>query len=394
MRLLFVKNTLAWPRATGHDVYTYHTMKACVTLGHEVSLAVAAEPAAPAIEGVALRALYRLDAPQASGGHTGRPTWLQRKFQSFFGTADSRLAALSAAVAASRAEVVIVIGLDVLPYFTVLDGVTRVWFAADELMWHHLSQLSFESGNLIFNLREGLLKGVYERAFCGLIDRAWVVSEPDRRAMRWLAGVRKVDVLALGVDGDQFAPGNEPVEAHTAVFWGRLDFGPNIQALEWFCGKIWPQVRARVPDARFTVIGYHPTDAVRRMAGAPGITLLPDVPDLRSTVRSHSLVVLPFISGGGIKNKLLEAAALGMPIVCTPLATNGLRFGATTPLAVESTSDGIRDRIIDLWTNDERRRALGSDARRWVVEHHTWLATAQDAMATLGANNPAGRTRP
>jgi glycosyltransferase involved in cell wall biosynthesis len=388
MRLLFVKNTLAWPRATGHDVYTYHTMKACVALGHEVSLAVAAEPAAQAVEGLKLHAQYGLDGPQPQAPPR-RLTWLQRRFQSFFGTKESRLTALEAAVAASRPEAVIVVGLDVLPYFTVLKGVTRVWFAADELMWHHLSQVKFGSAELMFNLREGLLKGVYERAFCRLIDRAWVVSEADRRAMRWLAGVRKVDVLALGVDGDQFAPGNEPVEARTAVFWGRLDFGPNIQALEWFCAKVWPQVRARVPDARFTVIGYHPTDAVRRMATAPGITLLPDVADLRSTVRGHSLVVLPFISGGGIKNKLLEAAALGMPIVCTPLATNGLRFGATTPLAVEATPDGIRDRIIDLWANDERRQALGSAARAWVVEHHTWLATARDAMATIGT--PTGR---
>jgi hypothetical protein len=392
MRLLFVKNALAWPRATGHDVYTYHTMKACVALGHEVSLAVAAEPAPQAVEGLKLHAQYRLDAPQASSGPPRRATWLQRKFQSFFGTAESRLTALAAAVTASKAEAVIVVGLDVLPYFTVLNGVTRVWFAADELMWHHLSQLKLGSGDLIFNLREGLLKGVYERAHSSLIDRAWVVSEADRRAMRWLAGVGKVDVLALGVDGEQFAPGNEPVEERTAVFWGRLDFGPNIQALEWFCAKVWPQVRARVPDARFTVIGFHPTDAVRRMASAPGITLLPDVPDLRSTVRTHSLVVLPFISGGGMKNKLLEAAALGMPIVCTPLATAGLRFGAATPLAVESTPDGIRDRIIDLWTNAERRQALGSAARGWVVEHHTWLSTARQAMATLDGKSSAGRS--
>jgi glycosyltransferase involved in cell wall biosynthesis len=393
MRLLFVKNSLAWPRATGHDVYTYHTMRACVALGHEVSLAVAAEPAAQAVEGLTLHAQYGLDDPQPQAPPRSL-TWLQRRFQSFFGTPESRLTALEAAVAASRAETVIVVGLDVLPYFTVLHGVTRVWFAADELMWHHLSQLRLGSGDLMFNLREGLLKGVYERAFCRLIDRAWVVSEADRRAMRWLAGVRQVDVLALGVDGDQFAPGNEPVEDRTAVFWGRLDFGPNIQALEWFCAKVWPQIRARVPDARFTVIGFHPTDAVRRMTAAPGITLIPDVPDLRSAVRTHSLVVLPFISGGGMKNKLLEAAALGMPIVCTPLATAGLRFGATTPLAVESTPDGIRDRIIDLWTNAERRRSLGSAARNWVVEHHTWLSTAREAMATLGANTSAGRDRP
>jgi polysaccharide biosynthesis protein PslH len=271
MRLLFVKNSLAWPRATGHDVYTYHTMKSCVALGHDVSLAVAKEPAARALEGLSLKGLYRLDGFAGGAAIPSPASRLQRKFRSFFGVPESNLAALRHAVEASRAEAVIIAGLDVLPYFPVLTGVNRIWFAADELLWHHLSQLKFVSGDA-GHLKEGLLQGLYERAHRSAIDRAWVVSETDRKAMRWFAGVRNVDVLALGVDGEHFAPGDEPVEPRTAVFWGRLDFGPNIQALEWFCRKIWPLVRARVPDARFTIIGFSPTDAVRRVASGPGLT--------------------------------------------------------------------------------------------------------------------------
>jgi glycosyltransferase involved in cell wall biosynthesis len=167
------------------------------------------------------------------------------------------------------------------------------------------------------------------------------------------------------------------------VFWGRLDFGPNIQALEWFCGKVWPIVRARVPDASFTIIGFQPTDTVRALASAPGITLTANLRDLRSSARAHAAAVLPLVSGAGIKNKLLEAAALGLPVVCTPLATGGLR--GQPPLLAAAAPDAFAGHLVDLWRTPGRREELGAAMRSWVVTHHTWDATARDAMAALQA---------
>jgi hypothetical protein len=98
-------------------------------------------------------------------------------------------------------------------------------------------------------MRPAAVKGLYERAYGPLLDRVWVVSEADRRAMRWVAGARAVDVLPNGVDADYYAPRAAAVERETCAFWGRLDFGPNIQALEWFCGRVWPAVRRARPSA-------------------------------------------------------------------------------------------------------------------------------------------------
>src|SRR5262249_19852526 len=154
--------------------------------------------------------------------------------------------------------------------------------------------------------------------FASCVDRAWVVSETERRAMRWLAGIGNVDVIANGVDDDHFRPLRVGQRPRTCVFWGRLDFGPNLQALPWFCKQVWPGPRRSPPDARFTIYGRCPTEAAGTLAQADGIELVPDLPDLRAAVSRHQVVVLPFVSGGGIKNKLLEAAALGKAIVCTP----------------------------------------------------------------------------
>jgi glycosyltransferase involved in cell wall biosynthesis len=389
MRLLFVKHSLAWPRSSGHDVYTYHAMKQCAALGHEISFAFAVAPRPEAVDGLRLAGCYRFGGGDRARAFGGRATWLQRRFRSFFGVSDGELADIAEAAAVSRADAVVVVGLDALPYFAALPRVTCVWFAADELAWHVLSQLKLDR-TLFANLREAVIKAVYERSHRRLIDRAWVVSKAERRAMRWLAGVRTVDVVALGVDGELFAPGDEPIDERTAVFWGRLDFGPNIQALEWFAARVWPLVQSRVPDGKFTIIGFQPTDAVRRIATRPGVTLMPDVPDLRSAARRHALAVFPFVSGGGMKNKLLEAAALGMPIVCTPLATSGLRLPADRPLAITSTPESMADAIVSLWENDTRRKTAGAAARSWVLEHHTWTAMAREAIGTLERSQAGG----
>ena len=142
--------------------------------------------------------------------------------------------------------------------------------------------------------------------------------------MRRYAGVRNVDIVPNGVDAQHFAPRAEADLPRTAVFWGRLDFEPNIQGLEWFVGNVWPAVRARVPDAGLTVIGFNPTSAVEVLCRTPGIELLPNLEDLRAEVARREVVALPFVTGGGIKNKLLEAAAMGKPIVCTPRGAEGL----------------------------------------------------------------------
>jgi glycosyltransferase involved in cell wall biosynthesis len=167
------------------------------------------------------------------------------------------------------------------------------------------------------------------------------------------------DLLPNGVDTDFYRPFPAVEVERSAIFWGRLDFEPNIDAVVWFCREIWPGVRQRIPDARFTIVGYNPTPQVEQAANAPGVTLLPNVDDLRSTVCEHALVVLPMVSGGGIKNKLLEGAAMGRPILCTPRACMDLRSSGTLPLAQASTPADWIDQMAALWADHRASRRVG-----------------------------------
>jgi hypothetical protein len=217
-----------------------------------------------------------------------------------------------------------------------------------------------------------------------MLDKVWVVSNADRRAMRWAAGARDIDVLPNGVDSDYYHPMNEQTRDRSCVFWGRLDFGPNVQALEWFCWRVWPQMRQCVPDAVFSIFGFQPTLAVERLVSSTeGVELIPNHPDIRAEVCRRQVVVLPFVSGGGIKNKLLEAAAMGMPVVSSERTCAGLHSAAEVPFLLATTPGDWVRAIQGLWVDPDRRRALGQQARRWAVRNHNWKAVAQRAVAGL-----------
>lgn len=383
MRLLFVKEALAWPRTAGHDVHCSQMMRALAQMGHEVSLAVVQRPSPESLHGLGLARCECLDEIAVTGDEPLALSRLQERFRSYWGIDPRRIRAVGRLAEDCRAEAVVVVGLNVLPYLGAVRKSLRIWYAADEWAWHHLSQVRLLQRRTWGEVRAAVVKGLYERSYGPLLDRVWVVSEADRRAMRWVSGVRGLDVVPNGVDSEYFAP-REAVEIEqSCVFWGRLDFGPNVQALEWFCKRVWPRVRRSAPQARFTIYGFQPTPPVRALAGHDGIELIPDLPDLRGEIARHQVVVLPFVSGGGIKNKLLEAAALGKPIVCRPKACGGLRSQSELPLALARGSRAWCRKLLHLWSNAEERSHLGTAARFWVRKTHTWPAAASMVVKGL-----------
>jgi glycosyltransferase involved in cell wall biosynthesis len=391
MRLLFFKRELSWPRTSGHDVHTAELMRALALLGHEVSFMAAARPQPLAIDRLDLARCWTIDDAAANLELPAfEPSGVQARFFSYWGVPPRAAATLASAAAAWEVDAVVAVGLDALPYLSAVTAAVRVWYAADEWMLHHLSQLRPLDRRTWSNVKPALLKGLYERAFARTTDQVWVVSEQDRRAIRWVMN-RPAPLVANGVDTEVFRPMPVAAQPLTAVFWGRLDFGPNVQSLEWFVREVWRPVRAARPAAQFTIIGFCPGPEVQALGREPGVTVLSDVPDLREPVCRHAVVVLPMVSGAGIKNKLLEAAAMARPILCTRRATHGLHAQGDVPLVIARSARQWRHALLALWDEPHKAIGLGGRARDWVVREHSWERAADDALAALGVGAPARR---
>jgi polysaccharide biosynthesis protein PslH len=383
MHFLFVRESLEWPRFSGSDVHCYYTMRALRKLGYDVSLATVLPPKDEATDGLDLVARAVLDDVSGETTSVPRLTRLQERFRSYWGLDLRRISAVGRFANQIGADVVVTVGLEVLPYLVGAPNCRRIWYAADEWVWHHLSMVRWHRKDAIEHLRNAIIKGLYERSYAEWIDRVWVVSEQDRRAMRWVSGVDSVDVVPNGVDTDYYRPMTVAPRKASCVFWGGLNYAPNIQALEWFCARVWPVLKSQRPEATFQVFGCDPLPRTMDLLRYKGVEIYPNLADLRAGVSANEIAVLPFVSGYGIKNKLLEAAGLGMASVCTTRACNGLRTSSRLPFVIAYRPTEWAAAILALWNDPARRHTLGTAAREWVKANHSWEAAAEDAISGL-----------
>ena len=164
----------------------------------------------------------------------------------------------------------------------------------------------------------------YEAALVRAASLTVAVSPEDATALSRLAG-RPVRVLPHGLDVAAWRQrdGSQVVEPHSLLFTGKLDYRPNVDALQWFCADILPRVRTRYPDTHLSIVGRDPAPAVRALAG-PAVTVVGAVADVQPYFARAAVYVIPMRMGSGARIKLLEAWAAGVPVVTTPAGGAGL----------------------------------------------------------------------
>jgi len=361
-------------------------MRALSSLGHEIGLLTRNEPSPEAIDGLQLGLQTTFDQLPASTRRSSLKT-MEKRYCSYWGIDEALVDNIARQAKDWRADVVVSVGLEALPYLAGLHDCTRIWYAADEWVLHHLSQFRLLSPRTWENLRSAMVKGLYERVFASRVDRVWVVSQRDAKAVRRVMGSPAVDTIVTGVDTNHFSPRATESMPKSCVIWGRLDFGPNVDAIRWFASRVWPLVRQRFSDAKFTVYGFNQTKEMAELARTCDFQIIPDLPDLRDAVCGHQIVVLPFVSGAGIKNKLLEAAAMGRPIVASHTAVNGLELSQSLPFRIARSDSEWLESLTELWNDEAMRVMLGNRARNWVIENASWMTAARQVQASLDMRN-------
>lgn len=257
--------------------------------------------------------------------------------------------------------------------------VTTVWYAADEPVFFQLSCLRREGVTALKH--RAYLAGLYgtlQTFFARGLDGAIGVSPTDTRLLKLTAGVRRVVTIPNGVDSDYFHLSEARPQSCSLVFWGRLDFEPNADAVRWFAHRVWPRLRARQPQARWKIVGKNAGNKIRQLGELPGVEFVGEVDDIRTHAHAASATILPMRCGGGIKNKLLEAAAMGLPILASPKAVKGLRWrNNTSPVRLCRGPDDWVHQIERVWYDGVLSNTLRCDARDWVLQQHNWPNAAQ-----------------
>jgi glycosyltransferase involved in cell wall biosynthesis len=213
--------------------------------------------------------------------------------------------------------------------------------------------------------------------------RVVVVSGDDAAALTALNPALRPVVIRNGVDAVAFAPRLSTARFRDrVVFAGVMDAAPNVTAAQFLAREVMPHLRAAVPSARLAIVGRRPTAAVRRLSRLPGIEVVGEVDDMPAWLTASSVCVCPMVSGTGIKNKLLEGMACGVPIVATPLALRGTTALPGRDLLVGEGPEQLAAHISFLLRHPRAARSIGAAGRAYVQENHSWKGVA-DAYAAV-----------
>jgi sugar transferase (PEP-CTERM/EpsH1 system associated) len=257
----------------------------------------------------------------------------------------------------------------------------------DSVKWRHYAEQS-HAGSAWLYRREARYLAALEARIGQQFDRILVVSEAERTCCDSVSPDR-VTAVPNGVDLEYFSPrAIESAERQppTLVFTGVMDYRPNVDGVAWFVRSILPSIRAAVPDVRLFIVGNRPSKTVQRLASDPGVIVTGFVPDVREYV-ARGVSIAPLRIARGIQNKVLEAMAMGRPIVVTPQAFEGIDAVPGRDLMVAADEHEFAARTIECLQDPGHAGRLGKAARARAEQRYSWsknLALLDELLPATG----------
>jgi glycosyltransferase involved in cell wall biosynthesis len=167
-------------------------------------------------------------------------------------------------------------------------------------------------------------------------------------------------------------PGAVP-EAQSLLFFGALNYYPNESGLGWFLDQVWPLLRKSHPGVTLKVVGQHPPESLKRRRD-PGVEIVGAVPDLRPWLSKATATLAPLHVGGGTRLKILEAMAMGRPVVSTRIGAEGIDIADGEQVLLGDTPEAFAAQVRRTLDDAELCRRMGTAARRLVEEKYGWDA--------------------
>lgn len=205
------------------------------------------------------------------------------------------------------------------------------------------------------------------------MDLVLATSERDARMIGDLAPDVQCRILPNGVDVCAFVPSGADPEPRTLVFTGTMDYLPNLDGIEWFVDQVFPRVLRSLPDARLLIVGKNPPPSLQRRASR-NVVVTGLVDDIRPWVSRATACVVPLRAGGGTRLKVLEAFAMGKPLVSTTMGCEGIDVAEADAALLADTPPAFAAAVVRVLTDAPLRLRLASAGRQLARDRYDWRA--------------------
>jgi polysaccharide biosynthesis protein PslH len=383
LKVLLLTQIVPFPPESGPRVKTYHVLRFLAERGHRVTLASftraqeqpyvdALRPWCEAVYAVPLRRSRPADAwSYARSLREGAPFLVVR---------DDLPAMRNLVARLTREQAFDIIHADQLTmgqFALGARGPRRV-FDAHNAVWTIVARAARTAPLVVRPLlaREARLVKRHEGALCRAMDAVLAVSEADRQKLLE-AGARadNITVVPIAVDTRTLRRMANGPDTLNIVTLGTLYYPPNADGVRWFMREVFPRVRSLAPAATMTIIGPRPPRDIQGMANPPSVSVTGYVADLGPYLEQATLMVVPVRVGSGMRVRILEALARGIPVVTTTTGAEGIDVRNDEHLLIADEPEAFAAAVVRLLNDPITRRRLAAAGRRLVEQKYDWQVT-------------------
>ena len=209
----------------------------------------------------------------------------------------------------------------------------------------------------------------YEISVISQVDGIACISPKDEDHYRTLKCKTPIITIPFGLKTNEYEPEYSKVEDFSLFHLGAMDWMPNIEGVNWFFKKSWKQINENFPELEFFLAGKS-SDKYNPPVKHKNIHSLGEVPDAKEFMNDHQVMLVPLLSGGGIRIKIIEGMALGKAIISTAIGAEGIVYEDGVNIMIANTPDEILDCITKLKKDPSLIESIGKAARKNIEENY------------------------
>lgn len=250
-------------------------------------------------------------------------------------------------------------------------------FDAVDCMSRRYSQFSNKATGIfkvIYRMESKRLEN-YERYAISVASHNIVTTKIERDCILKIVPDAKISIISNGVDFSKFKirKGISNFKKNKLiVFFGKMDYFPNKLAVLHFVKEIFPKIQKIIPNVRFNIVGANPDNEVKKLTLIKGITVKGFVEDIVAEIKNSAVAAFPLVVGTGIQNKLLEAIACGVPIVCSALAAKPLNLINEKHAFICDNNERFALRLATLLLDKRLNLTIAKNAYNFVKNKYNW----------------------
>lgn len=271
------------------------------------------------------------------------------------------------------------------PYIDVIKAHSRALITmrahnVEHEIWERISENTrFLPKKLYLRYLTGKLKK-FELNHLNDYDYLIAVSERDLKKFKTLGYKNGAMASPIGLDVSNYIRISKKSETTGDLcFIGALDWLPNMEGLQWFLDKVWPEVHRRHPHIKLHVAGRNTPDSLLRL-NLPNVVIHGEVPDAIQFINKHKAMIVPLFSGSGMRVKILEGMALGKIVVTTTLGKEGIHAENNRHLMVADNPDAFIHAIDTIFDEQFDHKTMGNEAVEFVKDYYDHSRNAQTLL--------------